>query len=88
MDNVFLILSLFLPRVALIIYYFINAIPPNKVPFIGDLLMTVFIPRVLILIYIADNLGTSSVWFWIHLVVAVLVYFFGGKKARKRFKKD
>ncbi|HQY53268.1 MAG TPA: hypothetical protein PLD63_12930 [Ignavibacteria bacterium] len=52
----------------------------NTVPFIGDILLTVFIPRALIVIYIAQNLGTDSPWFWIHLVTAVLVYFGGGKK--------
>ena len=87
MDNTFLILSLFLPRITLIIYYFLHAIPYNNVPIIGDILLAVFLPRVLILIYIADNLGTSSHWFWIHLVVAVLVYFFSSNKAHKKWRK-
>jgi len=87
MDNIFLILSLFLPRITLIIYYLIHAIPYNNVPLVGDILLTVFLPRVLILIYIADNLGTNSYWFWIHLVVAILVYFFSGNKAQKRWRR-
>lgn len=57
-------------------------------PFIGDILLTVFLPRVLILIYVADNLGTSSPWFWIHLVAAVVVYLTGGKYTKKKMKKD
>jgi hypothetical protein len=81
---VFLVLSLFLPRIALIIWWFMNAIPFNTVPFWGEVLLTIFIPRVLILIYIAENMGTDSPWFWVHLVVAVLVYIFGGKKAANR----
>lgn len=90
MDNVFLVISLFFPRIMLIIYYFMHSIPTNSVPFIGDVLLTVFIPRALILIYIADNLGTGSHWFWIHLVIAILVYLFGGNKATKKWgkKKD
>jgi len=80
MDTAFLVISLFLPRTTLIIYYLFLQIPMNTVPFIGDILLTVFIPRVLIVIYIAQNLGTDSPWFWIHLVTAVLVYFGGGKK--------
>jgi len=87
MENTFLILSLFLPRITLIIYYWIHAIPVNNIPFIGDVLLAVFLPRVLILIYIADNLGTQSVWFWIHLVIAVIVYFFSGKKATKKWRR-
>jgi hypothetical protein len=87
MDNTFLVLSLFIPRITLIIFYFIHAIPVNNIPLIGDALLAIFLPRVLILIYIADNLGTSSPWFWIHLVVAVIVYFFGSKKASKRWRR-
>ena len=74
MEITFLVLSLFIPRITLLIYYFFLTIPPNPVPFIGDVLLTIFLPRALILIYIASNLGTSSPWFWIHLVVAIIVY--------------
>ena len=82
MDTLFLVVSLFLPRTILIIYFLINQIPPNTVPFIGDIVLTVFIPRALVIVYIAQNLGTDSPWFWIHLIVAVLFYFGGGKKYR------
>ena len=82
-----LVLTLFVPRISLLIAYFIHQVPYNNIPFIGDILLYVFLPRVLMLIYIVDNLGTSSPWFWIHLVVAVLVYFGGGKKYRK-YRKD
>lgn len=82
MDTIFLVLSLFLPRTILIIYFLIHQVPENTVPLLGDIILTVFIPRALILIYIAQNLGTSSPWFWIHLIVAILVYFGGGKKYR------
>lgn len=88
MDTVFLVISLFLPRTMLIIYYFIHQIPLNTVPLIGDILLTIFIPRALILIYIAQTIGTESPWFWIHLVVALLVYFGGGKKMRSKYKKS
>lgn len=84
MDTIFLVLSLFLPRITLIIYFFIHSIPPNNVPFFGDVLLTVFFPRVLILIYIVDNLSTSSPWFWIHLIVALIVYTTSGKIYKKR----
>lgn len=87
METIFLILSLFLPRITLIIYFLLHQIPMNNVPFIGDVLLTVFLPRVLVLIYITENLGTSSVWFWIHLVVAIIVFSGAGKYGRKRFKR-
>lgn len=87
MENIFLVLSLFLPRITLIIYFFAHLIPYNSVPFIGDLLLAVFLPRVLILIYIVDNYGTESPWFWIHLIVAILIYITTSNKATKRKSK-
>lgn len=82
MDTVFLVISLFLPRTTLIIYYLFIGIPANTIPLIGDILLAVFLPRVLVIIYIVQNLGTDSPWFWIHLVVALLVYFGSGKKVK------
>jgi hypothetical protein len=69
----FLVLSLFLPRVALLVAYCSNAIPPNTIPFWGDVVMAALIPRILILIYIATCMGLGG-WFWAHLVVAILAY--------------
>jgi hypothetical protein len=69
-----LVLTLFIPRISLLIAYLWHQIPANTIPFIGDIIMYVLIPRVLMLIYIADNLGTSSPWFWIHLVVTLIVW--------------
>ena len=88
MDTIFLILSLFIPRIILIIYYFLNQIPGNSVPFLGDIILTILIPRALILIYIAQNLGIQSPWFWIHLIVAIFFYFGGGRKIKDRWKKN
>ncbi|MFA5011044.1 MAG: hypothetical protein WC644_03725 [Ignavibacteria bacterium] len=87
MDTIFLVLSLFLPRIALLIYYFIHQIPYNQVPFVGDVLLTIFLPRVLILIFVAENLGTSSPWFWIHLIAAVMVWSGFGKYGKGKMKK-
>ncbi len=83
MNTVFLVLSLFLPRITLLIFWLFVGIPDNSVPFIGDLLLTIFFPRVLIIIYIVENLGVASPWFWIHLVVALILYIWTGKKYRK-----
>jgi hypothetical protein len=79
-----LVLTLFIPRISLLIAYFSHQIPYNNIPFIGDLLLYVFLPRVLMLIYIVDNLGVSSPWFWIHLVVAIAVW---GKSSNYAYKK-
>lgn len=78
----FLVLGLFLPRVTLIAAYFTQTVPPNNVPFIFDVLGTLFLPRVLICIYIAFNLGYNE-WFWIHLIVALVVYGVSSSKGKR-----
>jgi hypothetical protein len=44
----FLVLGLFLPRVTLIAAFLTHGVPPNKVPFLLDVLGPIFLPRVLI----------------------------------------
>lgn len=69
----FLILSLVVPRIALLIAWCIGSIPPNPVPFWGDVILSILFPRILVLIYIGVNLGTGSVWFIIHALTALVV---------------
>jgi len=78
----FLVLGLFLPRVTLVAAYLTHTIPPNNVPFILDMLGAIFLPRVLICIYIAFNMGYNE-WFWLHLIVALVVYGVGSSKGKK-----
>ena len=78
----FLVLGLFLPRVTLVAAYLTHTVPPNNVPFILDVLGTLFLPRVLICIYIAYNMGYNE-WFWIHLIVALVVYGFSSSKGKR-----
>jgi hypothetical protein len=79
-----LVLTLFLPRIALLIAYFSHQYPPNNIPFIGDALLYVFLPRLLMVIYIYDNMGWQNPWFWIHIVVAILVWSKGSHETYKR----
>ncbi len=67
----FLVLSLFLPRIALLIAYFSGSIPVNNIPFWGDFFMAVFIPRILVLVYIITNMGFGA-WAIAHLIVLIL----------------
>ena len=69
-----LVLTLFIPRISLLIAYFGHQIPPNNIPFIGDLLLYVFLPRVLMVIYIYDNMGYNNAWFWLHIAAAIMVW--------------
>lgn len=79
-----LVVTLFLPRIALFIAYFSHQVPHNNIPFIGDVLLYVFLPRLLMIIYIYDNMGWQNPWFWIHIGVAILVYIKGSQVTYKR----
>jgi hypothetical protein len=78
----FLVLGLFLPRVTLVAAYFTQTMPPNNVPLLFDVLGLVLLPRALICIYIAFNMGYHE-WFWIHLIVALVVYGVSSSKGKK-----
>jgi hypothetical protein len=82
----FLVLGLFLPRVTLVAAYLTHSVPPNNVPLIFDLLGAVFLPRVLICIYIAYNMGYNE-WFWLHLIVALIVYAASSSKGQKALRR-
>jgi hypothetical protein len=36
---------------------------------------------------IAQHMGTNNPWFWIHIVVAIIVYLSGGRYSKRRFGK-
>ena len=78
----FLVLGLFLPRVTLVAAYFTYHVPSNNVPFILDVVGAIVLPRVLICIYIAYNMGYNE-WFWLHLIVALVVYAFSSSKGKR-----
>jgi hypothetical protein len=82
----FLVLGLFLPRVTLVAAYFTQSVPPNNVPFVFDVIGTIFLPRVLICIYIAYSMGYNE-WFWLHLIVALIVYGASSSKGHKALQK-
>jgi hypothetical protein len=86
MDFYFLLFTLFFPRIVMVVYLLVypHLFPANNVPFWGDALLGVFFPRILILIYIYQNMGYDNIWFAVHLVVAVLAYFGGGRATNKR----
>jgi small-conductance mechanosensitive channel len=69
----FLVLSLFLPRLSLIAAFYTAGAFPHLFSLWFSIPMALFIPRVLILIAIATVMGLCP-WFWVHLVVAVIVW--------------
>lgn len=83
----FLVFSLFLPRIALIVAYLQGALVPFHLFGIVPLLVAIFLPRVLILYMIFVDQG-FSLWFVIHLVVALLVWGGGGHRISRRRYRD
>lgn len=69
-----LLLTLFLPRLGLLIAWFSGDIPPNTVPFFGDMILAIILPRLLMLIYIATNLGFEG-WFFAHTIAWAIAIF-------------
>mgnify|MGYP001067687688 CR=1 FL=1 len=69
----FLVLSLFLPRIALIAAYFTDGAFPHLFTKWLSVPMAIFIPRILILIAIYNGMGFHT-WFWIHLVVTLVIW--------------
>ena len=79
----FLVFALFLPRIALLVAWFDGALMPFHLHGIIPLLFGIFLPRVLVLFLIYVDQGLS-LWFLIHLVVAILVWAGGGHKMSQR----
>ncbi len=79
----FLVFALFLPRIALIVAWVQGVLIPFHLRGIIPLLFAILLPRVLILFLIYVDQGLS-LWFVIHLVVALLVWGGGGHQVRRR----
>lgn len=78
MDFYFLLISLFFPRIVLLVYFLMERFPHSAIPLWADAVLGVFVPRILILIFIYQNMGTNNIWFAAHLIALVLTYFTGG----------
>ena len=80
----FMVLALFLPRLALLLGWFEGVLLHFQLNGVMALLFGVLLPRVLVLFLIFVDQGIS-LWFVIHLVVALLVWGnFGGYHSRRR----
>ena len=77
----FLVLALFLPRVALFLGWLQEFRFPMQFPV--DAVFWLLLPRVLVLIMIYTRQGLDN-WFWVHLLVALLVYAGGSHQVVSR----
>ena len=70
-----LIITLFYPRLGLIMGYYGHGIPPNPFPFWLDFWIAAFFPRVLVLVYISINweiLPHAALWIALHFIAFML----------------
>lgn len=80
----FLVFSLFLPRLAMAVAWFQGVLTPFHLQGLLPLIVWLLLPRVLVLYLIYMDQGIS-LWFLIHLVVALLVWGGSGSfHARRR----
>lgn len=79
----FLIFALFLPRVSLVVAWIQGILIPFHLVGWIPLVFAVLLPRALVLYLIYLDQGLS-LWFVIHLVVAILVWMGGGHTYRSR----
>src|ERR1700722_6972962 len=79
----FLVFALFLPRIAMLVAWFQGGLAPFHLNGIIPLVFWALLPRILVLYLIYIDQGLS-LWFVIHLVVALLVWSGSGGYARRR----
>ena len=79
----FLVFALFLPRVSLVVAWFQGILVPFHLVGWIPLIFAILLPRALVLYLIYLDQGVS-LWFLIHLVVAVAVWAGGGHTYRRR----
>src|ERR1700738_1103909 len=83
----FLVFALFLPRIALVVAWLQGVLLPFHLVGIIPFLFWVFLPRILVLYLIYVDQGLT-LWFLVHLVVALLVWGGGGHPMRRRSRRD
>ena len=85
----FLVLSLFLPRICIVLAWFQQSTPQFIPPTVSliPVLVALLLPRLLILFWIYLDQGVS-LWFIVHLVVALVVWGgSGGYHSRRRLRR-
>ncbi|RZU42597.1 hypothetical protein [Edaphobacter modestus] len=79
----FLVFALFLPRVSLVVAWLQGILIPFHLLGWIPLIFAILLPRALVLYLIYLDQGLS-LWFVIHLIVAILVWLGGGHTYRSR----
>ncbi len=83
----FLVFALFLPRIAMLVAWLQGVLIPFQLTGIIPPLVWLFLPRILVLYLIYVDQGLT-LWFLLHLVVAILVWGGGGHQIRRRSHRE
>jgi hypothetical protein len=83
----FLVFALFLPRIAMAVAWLQGELVPFHLSGIIPPMFWLFLPRILVLYLIYVDQGLT-LWFLVHLVVALLVWGGGGHQMRRRTRRD
>ncbi len=77
----FLVLSLFLPRICIVVAWLQHSMPHSIPSVVGILpaIVALLIPRLLILFWIYSDQGIS-LWFLIHVIALLMAWGGGGKR--------
>ena len=85
----FLVLSLFLPRLCILVAWLQHTIPAFIPAAVGliPIIVALLVPRLLILFWIYQDQGLS-LWFLIHLIALLLAWGGGGQRVYRRRRVD
>ena len=83
----FLILAIFLPRVSLIIGYFLDILLPFGLHGWMPPTLAVLVPRALVLILIFQDRGMSG-WLLVHALAMAAAYIGGSRRSGRRKKQN
>jgi hypothetical protein len=81
----FLVLSLFLPRICMLVAFFQHSMThyiPSTLKLL-PIIVALLVPRIVILFWIYQDQGIS-LWFVIHLIVALMSYGGGSRRISRR----
>ena len=83
----FLVFALFLPRIAMVVAWLQGVLVPFHLNGIIPPLFWLFLPRILVLYLIYVDQGLT-LWFLVHLVVAIMVWGGSGHQMQRRSRRD
>jgi hypothetical protein len=81
----FLVLSLFLPRVCIVVAWLQHSMTPFIPPSVSliEIIVAILVPRILILFWIYQDQGIT-IWFLLHVIALIIAYSGGSRRVITR----